>query len=53
MGGVTTVENSMEVPQKTKTRDFPGSPVVKNLPCEAGDLGSIPGWGTMIPHATE
>ena len=24
----------------------------KNLPCNAGDLGSIPGQGTKIPHAT-
>ena len=31
--------------------DFPGGPVVKNLPCKAGDMGSIPGWGTKIPHA--
>ena len=23
----------------------------KNLPCNAGDLGSIPGRGTKIPHA--
>ena len=23
-------------------RDFPGGPVVKNLPAKAGDLGSIP-----------
>ena len=30
---------------------FPGSPVVKNLPSNAGDAGSIPGWGTKIPHA--
>ena len=30
--------------------DFPGSPVVKNIPCDAGDLGSIPGWGTQILH---
>ena len=34
-------------------RGFPGGPVVKNLPCTAGDLGLIPGWGTKIPHATE
>ena len=34
-------------------RDFPGGPVVKNLPCNAGDVGSIPGWGTKIPRATE
>ena len=32
-------------------RDFPGGPVVKNLPCNAGDAGSIPGWGTKIPQA--
>ena len=30
--------------------DFPGGPVVKNLPSNAGDTGSIPGWGTKIPH---
>ena len=32
--------------------DFPGGPVVKNLPSDAGDMGSIPGRGTTIPHAT-
>ena len=32
--------------------DFPGGPVVKNVPSNAGDVGSIPGWGTKIPHAT-
>ena len=32
--------------------DFPGGPVVKNLPSNAGDTGSIPGQGTKIPHAT-
>ena len=26
-------------------RDFPGGPVVKNLPDNAGDMGSSPGWG--------
>ena len=25
-------------------------PVVKNLPCNAGDMGSIPGVGTKISH---
>ena len=34
-------------------RDFPGSPVVKNLPCNAGDVGSIPGQETKIRHASE
>ena len=33
--------------------DFPGGPVVKNLPCNAGDQGSIPGLGTNIPRAEE
>ena len=27
--------------------------MVKNLPCKAGDVGSIPGWGTKIPPAIE
>ena len=31
--------------------DFPGGPVVKNLPSNAGDTGSIPGQGTKVPHA--
>ena len=33
----------------TKCWDFPGSPVVKNLPFNVGDKGSIPGQGTKIP----
>ena len=32
-------------------RDFPGGPVVKNLPSNAWDTDSIPGWGAKIPHA--
>ena len=31
--------------------DFPGGPVVKNLPSNAGDPGAVPGWGTRIPYA--
>ena len=31
--------------------DFPGGPVIKNMPCNKGDVGSIPGQGTKIPHA--
>ena len=30
-----------------------GGPVIKNLPCNAGDVGSIPGRRTKIPHATK
>ena len=33
--------------------DFPGGPGVKNLPWNAGDMGSIPGQGTKTPHATK
>ena len=32
--------------------DFPGGPVVKDLPASAGDTGSISGPG-MIPYAAE
>ena len=30
--------------------DFPDSPVVKDLPCNAGDMGLIPSQGIKIPH---
>ena len=30
---------------------FPGGPVVKSPPSNAGGSGSIPGGGTKIPHA--
>ena len=33
--------------------DLPGGPLVKNLPCNARDAGSIPGRGTKISHAVE
>ena len=32
---------------------FPGSPVVRNVPSNAGDVGSIPGGGTKIPDASK
>ena len=35
---------------KELLEDFPGVPVVKNLPSSAGDVGLIPGQGTKIPH---
>ena len=38
---------------KGSGRDFPGGPVVKNLPCNAGDVCSLPGQGTKISHAME
>ena len=39
------------IKSKISRRDFPGGPVVKNPPSNAGDAGSIPGRGTRIPHA--
>ena len=36
--------------ERKKEKAFPGSPVVKNPPSNAGDAGSIPDWGTKIPH---
>ena len=36
--------------EKYSLWDFPGGPVVKNLPYNAGDAGFIPGQGTKIPH---
>ena len=37
---------------KSHYRDFPGSPVVKTSPSNAGGAGSIPGQGAKIPHAS-
>ena len=37
---------------KITFRGFPGGPVVKNPPSNAGDAGLIPGRGTKIPHAS-
>ena len=34
-------------------QDFPCGPVIKNLPFKAGDVSSIPGQGTKIPHTSE
>ena len=38
--------------QKPKGRDFPGCPVVKTSPSNAGGVGSIPGGVAKIPHAS-
>ena len=29
---------------KSMPRDFPGGPVVKKMPCNAGDTGLMPEW---------
>ena len=38
---------------KRQFKDFPGSPVVKTLPSNARGVGSIPGQGAKIPHASQ
>ena len=42
-------ETLLQPRKKNSCRDFPGGPVVKNLPASAGDMGSIPGlrWSHM------
>ena len=34
-------------------QDFPGGPVVKNLPSSVADVGPIAGGGSKIPQAAE
>ena len=36
-----------------RSRDFPGGPLVENLPSNSGGVDSIFGRGTKIPHALE
>ena len=43
----------MGIEESASKRDFPGGPVVKNLPCNAGDAILISYRGTKIPDATE
>ena len=38
-------------PNKTLTLGFPGGPVVKNLPCNVRNMGSIPGSRRFHNHA--
>ena len=38
---------------KTFWGDFPGGPVVKNWPCNAGNVDSIPGWATKSTHHSD
>ena len=45
-------ENLKKKKKNNNTRDFPGSPVVKTSPANAGGAGSIPGQGAKIPHAS-
>ena len=48
----TTVTNEHKFSGLKQHRDFPGDPVVKTSPSNAGGAGSIPGQGVKIPHAS-
>ena len=39
--------------RKVLNRDFPGGPVIRSPPCNAGNTGLTPGRRTRIPHAAE
>ena len=41
------------MPERSCGGDFPGGPVVKTSPSNAGGAGSIPGQGAKIPHASQ
>ena len=43
----TSYNNPVLYWHKNKSQDFPGGPVVKNPPANAGDTGSIPGPGRL------
>ena len=45
------VETVVEIQGRMHSPDFPDGSVVKNLPCHAGEVGSIPGEGTQTSHA--
>ena len=44
------IRKQRRIKMKKKSLNFPGCLVVKNLPANEGDMGSIPGLG-KIPHA--
>ena len=45
MAEINTTLLSNYLPMKNKVKGFPGGSVVKNLPANAGDTGSIPDLG--------
>ena len=40
-----TCDRASDHPSDGQVLGFPGGPVLKSLPCNAGDVGSIPGLG--------
>ena len=51
MAQVTTLNTIFSYRQKRMLGDFPGGPVVKTSPPNAGGAGSIPDRGAKIPQA--
>ena len=49
---VSSITEECILHRTSTPRDFVDGPVVNILPCNVGDQGSIPGWGTKIPHAS-
>ena len=45
-------QENPNVRQQMNGWDFPDGPVIKNPCSNAGDMSSIPGWGTKIPYTT-
>ena len=43
--------NASQILTKNRKGDFPGGPVAKNPPYNAGDPGSVPGWGIKILYS--
>ena len=50
--GLQTVEDLYQNIKNIHLWDFPGGPVAKTSPSNAGGAGSIPGGGARIPHAS-
>ena len=50
--GFYTMRYCVLVVLRVKVRDFPGGPVIKTSPSNAGGAGSIPGGGAKIPQAS-
>ena len=51
--GLQTVEDLYQNIKNIHRWDFPGGPVAKTSPSNAGGAGSIPGWGAKMSHASE
>ena len=51
--GSSTEERMSKCFSRRRRRDFPGGPVDKHSPYNAGDMGLIPGWEIKIPQAVE